>query len=193
MTKSMKEIVSIYIDGFNFYYAAIRGKDSQYYYPSLRTLCDTMLRSFGAEYEIKEIHYFTAKVKSTSDDPRKEERQKRYIKALENEAAILHLGKFSRHGNSPQEKQTDVNITVQMLNDAWENKYNHGVLISSDTDFVNLLRTIRDFRRKKVGVWYVEKEPRMLAENATYAASINPKYIQDSPQIANKNFQRKHN
>ena len=189
----MKDMVSIYIDGFNFYYAAIRGKGSQYYYPSLKSLCNAMLRSFNADYEIKEIHYFTARVKSTSDDPTKEPRQKRYLTALQKEGIIRHLGKFNRREKPPKEKQTDVNITVQMLNDAWENKYTHGVLLSSDSDFVELLRTIRDDRGIKVGVWYAGDKPRQLAENANYVAAITRKHIQDAPQIANKDFQRQHN
>ena len=188
------ERVSIYIDGLNFYHNAIKGKDRRYYYPSLRFICKTMLAPLQLEDAINEIHYFSAKVNNTKGDPTKKRRQWNYINALrEKENIKFHPGKFRRREGKPTEKQTDVNITVQMLNDAWNDEYTHGILLSNDSDFVELVRTVREDRNKIVSVWNTNEKIQDLTKHANHAKIIKPEYIRQAPQIANKGFQLKHN
>ena len=44
----------------------------------------------------------------------------------------------------PVEKGTDVNLAVQMVMDAAANRFDFAVLVSTDSDFVGLCRTIRE-------------------------------------------------
>lgn len=204
----MQDIVSIYIDGFNFYHSAIKEKGSEYYYPSLRRFSEKMLDEAYAHqggskaYKICEIHYFTAEVESTRHDSDKLERQQKYNDALEKEdGVIVHLGKFqyeepdtiNKAGNIGttrirKEKYTDVHLAVRMLNDAWKNRYNHGVLLSNDSDFTKLLELLIE-RNKKVSVWHTEEHPtKDLAQNAHSTLQIQPQYIKGAGPIANKYF-----
>ena len=188
------ERVSIYIDGLNFYHNAIQGKDRRYYYPSLQFICKSMLAPLQLEEAINEIHYFSAKVSNTKSDPTKKRRQWNYINALQTQENIkFHPGKFRSKEGRATEKQTDVNITVQMLNDAWNDEYTHGILLSNDSDFVELVRTVREDRNKIVIVWNTNEKTRALTEHANDASIIQPEYIRQAPQIANKGFQREHN
>ena len=68
---------SIYIDGFNFYYGAV--KDSPYKRLNFKSLFSSLLND---KYQIVEIKYFTALV-SGLRDPRQPIRQKTFLRALE--------------------------------------------------------------------------------------------------------------
>ena len=67
---------SIYIDGFNFYYGAV--KDTPYKWLNFKSLFATLLND---KYQIVEIKYFTALV-SGLRDPRQPIRQKTFLRAL---------------------------------------------------------------------------------------------------------------
>lgn len=73
---------SIYIDGFNFYYGAV--KNTPYKWLNFKTLFSSLLDD---KYQIIEIKYFTALV-SGLRDPRQPIRQKTFLRALEG----LHPG-----------------------------------------------------------------------------------------------------
>ena len=68
---------SIYIDGFNFYYGAV--KDTPYKWLNFKSLFATLLSD---KHQIVEIKYFTALV-SGLKDPRQPIRQKTFLRALE--------------------------------------------------------------------------------------------------------------
>jgi len=117
--------------------------------------------------DITLIKYFTARVKPTSYDPDAPARQNVYLKALK--AHIPHLeiiegrflrvtttveprpGKFVR-GQKSEEKGSDVNIAVHLLNDAWLNLYDVGVLVSNDTDLAQAMALVQRDCGKTVGL-----------------------------------------
>ena len=68
---------SIYIDGFNLYYLAVRG--TRYKWLDLKAVCQKLL---PAACKIEVIKYFTARV-SGKFDPDQPMRQSTYIRALE--------------------------------------------------------------------------------------------------------------
>jgi uncharacterized LabA/DUF88 family protein len=41
------------------------------------------------------------------------------------------------------EKQTDVNLTADLISDAWRGRYEQAVICSNDTDLVGALRAVR--------------------------------------------------
>lgn len=67
----------VYVDGFNLYYGSVRG--TPYKWLNIVELC----RRLMPENEIERVHYFTARVKPTQDDPRKSVRQQTFVRALE--------------------------------------------------------------------------------------------------------------
>jgi uncharacterized LabA/DUF88 family protein len=49
-----------------------------------------------------------------------------------------------------EEKGSDVNLAVHILNDAWLDKYDCAVIISNDSDLAEPLRIIREQHKNKV-------------------------------------------
>ncbi len=158
--------ISVYIDGFNLYYRSL--KDTPFKWLDPLKLSHTLLSNEGT---IDKIKYFTAKVSSTSSDPDKSVRQQKYLEALE--ACIpcieIHYGTFKLRRSSGrlvrpvipnvrvveiekyEEKGSDVNIAVQMINDAWADRFDCAALISNDSDLEEPLKIIKSqFPEKKI-------------------------------------------
>ena len=125
----------IYVDSFNLYYGALRS--TPYKWLNLASLFRSILRP---HHRILKIKYFTALVDERPDDPKKPERQNVYLRALETYCPEIEIyyGKFLNHrvsltmANNPnnkveviktEEKGSDVNLAVNLLNDAILDKY----------------------------------------------------------------------
>ena len=156
---------SVYIDGFNLYYRALKG--TPYKWLDLKKLASNLLQP---QHQITNIKYFTAIV-SGRIDPQQPNRQKTYIRALEKfiPEFSVHYGHFLSHEvfmpeapiSSPvsfakvyktEEKGSDVNLAIHLLNDAWLNKYDCAVIISNDSDLAEALRLVRNQNGKTIGL-----------------------------------------
>lgn len=139
---------AIYVDGFNLYYRTVRGTPHKWL--DLRAIFAKVLKP---SHEIVLIKYFTALVSSTPQDPYKTLRQKTYLRALLSYAPEIkiHYGHFLSHEvKAPlarpvagkayetiiktEEKGSDVNLAVHLLNDAWLDHYDCAVVVSNDSD-----------------------------------------------------------
>lgn len=79
----------VYIDGFNFYYGAV--KDTPYKWLDFEALCRRLL----PKDQINKIRYFTARVSSRSDDPQQASWQDTFLRALNTFPLIeIHEGHF---------------------------------------------------------------------------------------------------
>ena len=154
---------SVYIDGFNLYYRALKG--TPYKWLDLRALLSNLLQP---QNKITEIKYFTAIV-SGIFDPDQPIKQKTYIRAIEKYIPELsvYYGPFLSHQisapNAPlsspptfsniiktEEKGSDVNPAVHLLNDAWLEKYDCAIIVSNDSDLSEPLHLIRQHHPKKI-------------------------------------------
>lgn len=68
---------TVYIDGFNLYYGALKG--SPWKWLDLVLLFETILKR---RHDVGRIKYFTARVSDTPNDPSKAMRQDIYLQAL---------------------------------------------------------------------------------------------------------------
>lgn len=142
----------VYVDGFNLYYGCL--KDTPYKWLDLKKLFKSLLKP---QNHIIEIKYFTAKVGATPTDPSAPQHQQAYIRALEEyiPEVSVHYGHFLRqrqrmaNANPPpntleviktEEKGSDVNLAVQMLNDAWLAHYDCAVVVSNDSDMAESMK-----------------------------------------------------
>lgn len=163
MAKSKLRTI-VYIDGFNFYYGQL--KDSPYKWLDLTKLFKTVL---GEENELVKIKYFTARVQPTERDPQVNIRQDTYFRALEAccPEVETHFGHFLRHkifaenANPPpnkieifktEEKGSDVNLALHVLNDAWANAYDCAVVVSNDSDLATALQMVKEQHKKVIGL-----------------------------------------
>ena len=79
------------------------------------------------------------------------------------------------------EKMTDVNIAVEMMTDALQDKFDVVVLVSGDSDLVNLVHRVKDlFGKKVIIVFPPKRKPRNLREAANVVVDINAQLLSQS-------------
>jgi len=157
----------VYIDGFNLYYGAIRGGPHKWL-----NLQDYFTRVRQADV-IQRIYYFTAMVNGLGH----RYRQEVYLRALETLPLVkVILGRYKLkqvecgvtqgHYNGrrmfqvPEEKRTDVNIAIQMLDDAYHDACDRLILVSGDSDLVPSINRIKViFPQKQVYVYVPSRNP----------------------------------
>ena len=154
----------VYIDGFNFYYGAIRG--TQYKWLDPVSLFQKLL---GNQNDLIKVRYFTARVQPSASDPNIHVRQDAYLRAMQAHCPLiqLHYGHFLRHSvrmlnvNPPpntvevwktEEKGSDVNLALHLLNDAWLNEYDCGVVVSNDSDLAESMSLVKAQTGKLLGL-----------------------------------------
>ena len=155
----------VYIDGFNFYYRAV--KDTPYKWLDFNTLFQHLL---SPKNQIISIKYFTALV-SGKFDPDQPIRQKTYIRAIQKYIPqfSVYYGHFLSHeifaplakpeGNKrfvriikTEEKGSDVNLAIHVLNDAWLDLYDCAVIVSNDSDLAESFRLVKEQHNKVIGL-----------------------------------------
>ncbi len=178
----------IYVDAFNLYYGALKG--TPYKWLNLWLLSQQLLQE---QNKIEHIKYFTALVKSRSDDASQLTRQKMYLRALSTLNVEVIYGHYLSHevqmykaqqepGEFPyvrviktEEKGSDVNIASHLLMDAFEDRYDCAVLISGDSDLVTPVLMVRSKFQKIVGVLNPQKrESKQLKKAASFYKHIRP-------------------
>ncbi len=138
--------VNVYIDGFNFYFG-LRGKGwKKYYWLDVHKFCFQFLKP---HQQLENIYYCTA----VQHNKGKKDRQDLFFTAnKQNPKFHLIFGKFlqkevSYGGNKYktfEEKQTDVNIAVEMIRGVILNKCDASILISADSDLTPPINLIRE-------------------------------------------------
>jgi hypothetical protein len=177
-----KPRVIVYIDGFNLYYGVL--KDT----PHLKWLnLERFCKLLRPHDDIQAIRYFTALVTGPTAP-----NQGAFLKALATTPLVgVVLGKFKEklakcrvlgcaHPTSkmfrvPEEKRTDVNIAISMLDDAYQNLCDHFILFSGDSDLVPAVNMVRHrFPAKKITVYVPFRNPiRGAAVELRVAASVH--------------------
>lgn len=166
MTAEIKNRVTFYIDGFNFYYGIRRARKSDtvwgnFYWIDMVKLCESFL---GDGQELVKVVYFTASPMT----PAKNSRQSAFLNAnklLNGNRFEVIRGKYMDKPfecpncaytiHKPEEKKTDVNISVRMIEDCITDSTDSLSLVSADTDLIPPLEVIRrNFPDKKIKVYF---------------------------------------
>jgi len=146
--------VAVYIDGFNLYHSI---KENKYKWLNLRKLSELFLRK---DETLVELNYFSALAHWNIE---KVNRHKLFLKALEQEDVKIILGEFKKvtrycrncksQYKTHEEKQTDVNIAIELLAGAINDIYDEAIIISGDSDLITAIKKVKElFPNKKVGV-----------------------------------------
>ncbi|MDE3057231.1 MAG: NYN domain-containing protein [Bacteroidota bacterium] len=154
----MKNRLIVFIDGFNLYHAL----DNNPLYWKYKWLDFSHLIKIVTPktYNIQDILYFTSLMKWL---PEKMARHQLFIKAVELKGVKTIYGEFKlrdrlcpKCGNEYQgheEKQTDVNIAIQLFKLAVEDKYDVALIVSGDSDLIPSLKAVKaTFPAKRIGV-----------------------------------------
>jgi len=122
-------------------------------------------------------------------------RHELYIKALKTTGVETYLGYFKKVYKNVQinkrlqiqlatheEKQTDVNIGIEMIRSGYKDEFDIALLISGDTDFHPIVRMLKtEFKNKKIWVVVPNKAiVKPLDKIADRCSTINEKHLADS-------------
>jgi uncharacterized LabA/DUF88 family protein len=164
MKRPRRHRTIVYVDGFNFYYGQMRGTPWKWLDP------EALFRNvLGPQNDLVRVKYFTARVQPTDSDPDVHVRQDTYLRAMAAHCPLVeaHFGHFLRHripmehANPPplrvevwknEEKGSDVNLALHVLNDAWRNDYDCAVIVSNDSDLAEALRLVKSQHGKVIGL-----------------------------------------
>nr|PZN00012.1 MAG: NYN domain-containing protein [Actinomycetota bacterium] len=138
-----------YIDGFNLY----NGIHDEWKCAQLWLDVVQLVKDLRPRSDLVAVKYFTAYVR---DDERARARQRDYIAALQAaNPGVLHisLGRFQTKTRACrecgatyrayEEKETDVNIAVELVSDAAQHRMDSALLISADSDLAPAVRAAR--------------------------------------------------
>lgn len=146
--------VTFYIDGFNFYFGLRRTKRldpgwRRFYWIDMVKLCQSFL---GPGQRLERVIYFTASPLS----PQKNSRQSAFLNAnklLNGDCFEIVRGKYlEKHITCPyckgdiarpEEKKTDVNISIRMVEDCVMWATDVVALVSADSDLVPPIELIQ--------------------------------------------------
>lgn len=205
-----------FIDGFNVYHFIDNSENalSGLKWLDYRTLCERFLPT---SHELTSVQYFTSVAAWDEDKAR---RHSLYIRALQTRNVQVLKGNFKKakkkviirneasmilvdtrdgriagttfYGYLREEKQTDVNLAVQMVTKAALDEYDCAILVSGDTDFEPAIETVQRVFGKRVIVAVPNRTiagsiPRIVGEancrqitRADLANSQLPEIITDS-------------
>ena len=186
----------VYVDGFNLYYGALRG--TSWKWLDLVALLKTVLQP---HHNILKVKYFTARVSGVPSDQSKPQRQDVYLRALQRfrPEVEVYFGHFLRHRvRAPlaqplggrhtaeviktEEKGSDVNLAVHLLNDGWLDSYDCGVVVSNDSDIAEAMRLVREQHDKRIGLVTpgTRKPSQQLKKHADFVRHIRANGLRHS-------------
>lgn len=158
--------VTVYVDGFNFYYGlrtqkSIDKKWQKSYWIDLVRLFEHFL---GENQKLEKVIYFTA----SPLNHEKSVRQSAFLNAnklINGDRFEIVRGKYLEKTIKcpkchytiikPEEKKTDVNISIRMVADCVQDKTDIIILVSGDSDLVPPIEFIqRNYPTKKIRVYF---------------------------------------
>ena len=199
----------VYVDGFNLYFGCL--KTTPWKWLDLVALSKVVLQP---KHEIVAVRYFTARVPGTLGDPGRPQRQDVYLKALQHfrPEVKAYFGYFRHHkvrmpladrtGDRrmvevlrTEEKGSDVNLAVHLLNDCWLDRYECAIVVSNDSDLAEAMRLVKRHRGKRIGLVKPrpEQESDALCAHAHFVRPIRPDGLRKAQlpdRIPGTNFRR---
>jgi uncharacterized LabA/DUF88 family protein len=150
--------LAFFIDGFNLYHALDDNiRLHRYKWMDMLKLANLYARK---DDKVVGVFFYTS---FAHWDMKKVERHRKLIKAVELTGVKTVYGKFKRKNRfcplcrkgyyTFEEKQTDVNIAIDLFRLAMEDVYDTAIVISGDSDQIPSIQAIKkSFPAKKVGV-----------------------------------------
>jgi hypothetical protein len=154
--KTLRKKCVVYIDGFNLFKAVLA------HYPAWKWLnIQSFFEAMCADDEVTAVNFFTARLLTKPGPNPSAERQTAYLAALGSlEKVTTHFGEYrlrtvccgadcKRSYSVPEEKKTDVNMAVKIMDDVIGGRVEHVVIVSGDSDLEPVVEWIH---KKKLGI-----------------------------------------
>ena len=148
--------VIAYVDGFNLYYGLRAKRWKKYYWLNIQKLVQQFIRPHQTLVATK---YFTTIIKYPND---RRQRQQVFLEALKTLPDLqIYYGHFlsdvitcrscGHTYTTYHEKMTDVNIAVELMQDAFGDHFDVAFLLSADSDLVSPISAVqKSFPGKQV-------------------------------------------
>jgi uncharacterized LabA/DUF88 family protein len=173
--------VIAYVDGFNLYHGLHQMSGRRDLWLDIPGLLSASFVDSARGQELIAVHYFTAAVHGQGQS-----RQDTYLRALiaHRPEVTVHLGHYLRKtvvcrqcGNSRtvyEEKESDVALAVQLVQDASLGAYERALLVSADSDMCPAVRSARTVApdRQVVAVFPPRRSSMELTHTANHAVKI---------------------
>lgn len=140
--------LAAFIDGFNLYHAIHDLGKPYLKWVDLRRLVESFAPA--PQYTITKVVYCSAYATWRPDAYR---RHREFVKATEARGVIALMGQFKEKDRTcrkcgatwkqHEEKETDVNLALQLLDAAHQDQFDRALLVSGDSDLVPAIRMIR--------------------------------------------------
>jgi uncharacterized LabA/DUF88 family protein len=155
-----------YVDGFNLSFGLKAAGLKRYYWLDLVALASHMLQPGQT---LAHIHYFTARIKAVGRAAPDAQRQADYLDALATLPNLTcHEGQFlakpagcrscGATWTTYEEKMSDVNLAVQLLLDAFDDRFDTAFIVSGDSDLsMPIRRVVERFPNKRVIIAFPPK------------------------------------
>lgn len=166
-----------YIDGFNLYHSILSFNDRRLKWLNLRSLCENFLRD---DDKLNEVYFFSAYLTHIQD---KFTRHFNYVKALQSVGVTPIMGKFKKkypkckicfnEYQTYEEKESDINIAITLLRDAFLNKFDKAFLITADTDLVSTIKMVKELFPQKRIILLIPPKRRKYANELIQTANAN--------------------
>lgn len=152
--------VSFFIDGFNVYHSL---KSKHKYHKYLWLDYRKFLKKFVRKGDkLADIFYFSAYAHWI---PNRVKRHKMLVDIWKSTGIIPVMGDFKEkdrfckncktYFKSHEEKQTDVNIAINIVKEAYEKSYDTAILVTNDTDLIPAIRMLKNaFPQKRIGILF---------------------------------------
>ena len=146
-----------YIDGFNLYFGLRSRGWRRFYWLDLQRLSAALLKPGQS---LEHIKYFTSRISSSPSGANRVKRQNAFLEAIATpRKTSLFFGhylskpvrcrKCGARRVKREEKMTDVNIALELLADAREDRYDAALLVSADSDLTGPVVKVRTLFPKK--------------------------------------------
>lgn len=139
--------VAVFVDGFNLYYGLHEHSGRKHLWLDLHALASSLLK---ADQRLTTVSYFTARVRN---NPAGAARQSQYIGALKATGVRVVEGRFQektqtcrtcgKSWRSYEEKESDVNLCVALMEAARQHQFDVGLIVSGDSDMAPAARAVR--------------------------------------------------
>ncbi len=157
----MQRVIA-YVDGFNLYFGLKQSGFKRYYWLDVAMLARHLLKP---EQQLVATHYFTARIRDNGRNAADQKRQNTYLEALALQGVQCQFGHYLEKTRTCrkcgstwpdyEEKMTDVNIAIQLLNDTFDDAFDVALVISGDSDLTTPIRRVRQrFPHKRVIVTF---------------------------------------
>ena len=161
------------VDGFNLYHSVVNASDDlggiSTKWLNIRSLCESYLYLFGRNSKYEDLFYFSALAHHMNlNDPNTVRRHQIFIDCLKATDVKIEIARFKqkeilcknchqyfwRH----EEKETDVALSVKLIELLWQDQCDTVVLVTGDTDISPSIRfSQKYFPNKRVGILFPYK------------------------------------